>query len=149
MGGPLGVDFFLVATAMLAAHQLLPQLEGSANGLPRPQHRPAAAVLRYWRRRAVRLLPAYGAANLLSLVALGPREGMAAEQVIARDFAFGNCPAGMWRNALLITNWDFTKGCGEPAMGGRVAGPAGHAGACGSTSREARWLLGMLQSGRG
>ncbi|KAL4457909.1 hypothetical protein ABPG75_012774 [Micractinium tetrahymenae] len=110
-GGPLGVDFFLITTAMLAAHQLIPQLEGSsAHASP---HRPSAAavVLRYWRKRAARLLPAYAAANLLVLVALGPRKGLAPEQAVARDFAFAQCPAGLWRNALFLTNWDFTQGC--------------------------------------
>lgn len=114
-GGPLGVDFFLITTAMLAAYQLVPQLESGGTGPLHMRRSPAATLLRYWRGRAARLIPAYAATNLLALVALGPRDGLAPEQAIARNFCFADCPASLWRNVLFITNWDFTQACGESA----------------------------------
>lgn len=115
LAGPLGVEFFLVATGMLAAYQLLPQLEGASTRQASPARAPspAAVVLRYWRRRAARILPAYVAANLLVLLALGPATGLTVEQTVARAYNYGQCPGGLWRNALFITNLEPTQGCGE------------------------------------
>lgn len=109
LAGPLGVEFFLVTTGMLATYQLVPQLEGA--GARRAS--PAGVVLRYWRRRAARILPAYAAANLLVLLALAPAAGLPLEQAVARAYNYGQCPGGLWRNALFITNQDPSKGCGE------------------------------------
>jgi len=72
-------------------------------------------VLSYWRRRALRLLPAFAAANLLMAVGLGPSslEGLPQEVQLTRGFAFGSCPASIWRNLLFLTNLDFSQSCGK------------------------------------
>lgn len=115
LAGPLGVEFFLVTTGMLAAYQLVPQLEGGTSRQGgRAAASPGAVVARYWRKRAARILPAYVAANLLVLLALGPATGLTLEQTVARAYNYGQCPGGLWRNALFLTNQDLTKGCGEP-----------------------------------
>ena len=140
-GGPVAVDFFLLLTAMLALYQLLPALEGSggsgSSGKADAQPSTWAVVARYWRRRALRLLPAYAVVNLLALLALGPHEGVSPEVALARSFAFPNCRTGLWRNALYITNFNVHEGCGEERRGaldqqpkgggggGRCAGAAG------------------------
>jgi peptidoglycan/LPS O-acetylase OafA/YrhL len=68
-------------------------------------------VLHYLRRRALRLLPAYAATNLLIAVGLGS----APHAAPFRALAFSNCPSGLWRNALFITHTDVSQACGEPA----------------------------------
>ena len=117
IGGPLAVDFFLITSACFAIYQLLPPLEGSTKG-PAASTQPSCGrvVLRYWQRRALRLLPAYAATNLPIAVGLGS----APHAAPFRNFAFGNCPAGLWRNALFINNNDVTQACGEPARGVHV-----------------------------
>lgn len=119
-GGPLAVEFFLIVTGLLSAYQLIPALEGSSSKGGSKASASAGAscrsvVLSYWRRRALRLLPAFAATNLLMLVGLGPSslEGLPLEAQLGRRFAFGSCPAGIWRNALFLTNLDFSKACGK------------------------------------
>lgn len=102
--GPLAVDCFLVLTSLLAAYQLVPALEGSASGW--------RVVQQYWRRRALRLLPAYLATNLVLLAALPPASS-APEAALAHAIFMGNCPAGLWRNLSFLINFNSPQACGE------------------------------------
>lgn len=102
--GPLAVDFFLVLTGLLAAYQLVPALESSVSGL--------RVVRQYWRRRALRVLPAYLATNLVLLAALPPASP-APEAALARAIFMGNCPAGLWRNLAFLINFNNAQACGE------------------------------------
>jgi peptidoglycan/LPS O-acetylase OafA/YrhL len=100
--GPLAVDLFLILTGLLAAYQLVPALERSADSW--------RAVLRYWRRRALRLLPAYLATNLVLLAAQPATP--APEAALARTIFMGNCPAGLWRNLAFLVNFRNDQACG-------------------------------------
>lgn len=113
-GGPIAVDLFLVITGLLAAYQLVPQLECSSRGGWR-------VACGYWRRRALRLLPAY-----LAVLALAPRggpaDGVPPEAALAHTMFFSQCPAGLWRNLLLVSNWNFLGACGERTHSRRGVG---------------------------
>ena len=138
--GPLGVDALLVLSALLATYQLLPALEGSSSdsgsranggtrrhskggsgtanggsgGGPNPAPSCWQAICCYWRRRAARILPAYAATLALLALALPPRApAPPLEQAAARALAFGHCPAGWWWAALLASNLDAGRSCGE------------------------------------
>lgn len=106
IGGPLAVDFFLLLTGLLAAYQLLPALESSPDSW--------RVVCRYWRRRALRLLPAYLATNLVLLLGLPAADPARHEAALARSIFMGNCPGGLWRNLAFTSNQDFGQACGEP-----------------------------------
>ena len=100
--GPLAVDCFLLLTGLLAAYQLVPAPESSADSW--------RAVLRYWRRRALRLLPSY-LATLAVLAALP--SSPAPEAALAHRIFMGNCPAGLWRNFTLLVNFNSPQSCGK------------------------------------
>lgn len=104
VAGPLAVDAFLVLTGMLAAYQLLPLLEGAASCW--------RAVLGYWRRRALRLVPTYLAANALMALALPAARP---DFRLARDFSFGQChiARGFWLNLALLSHQRWAESCGE------------------------------------
>lgn len=110
IGGPLAVDFFLLLTGMLAAWQLVPALEGSADSW--------RAVRSYWRRRSLRVLPAYLATNAVLLLALPLASPEAPEAALARSIFVGRCPAGIWRNLTFTSNCDFGNACGEAPRSG-------------------------------
>ena len=94
------VDVLFVLSALLAALQLLPALEDRRPGAPTCR----AVVLRYWRRRAARMLPAYLLTTLLGVVALGP-PNPSKEAVVQRWMHQSACPAGAWANLLFVQNW--------------------------------------------
>lgn len=105
---------------MLAAYQLLPLLEG-AHGSGAAKESPAASarpscrrvVLSYWRKRALRLLPAYAALNLIILAGgLGPSADLSPEAMAARYFSHRSCPRGLWWNLAFLTNMGIEDGCG-------------------------------------
>lgn len=101
------MDFLLVLSAALAAYQLVPQLEDASSSAPST----GRVLLRYWRQRARRLLPAYGATLLLMWVGLGPAD-VAPEVAAARGFAFGQCPRGLALNLLFASNARGLFACG-------------------------------------
>ena len=108
-GGPVAVDVFLILTGMLAAYQLLPNLEhcGGASCW--------AVAANYWRRRAARVLPAYVVTNALVALGLGsPSVQLPSETRLARDFAFGSCqrPGSLWNNLTLMSNARWADSCG-------------------------------------
>lgn len=94
------VDVLFVLSALLAAMQLLPTLEDRRTRAPSFR----AVVLRYWRRRAARILPAYLVTTLLAVVALGPAEPQK-EAVVQRWMHLSACPSAAWANLLFIQNW--------------------------------------------
>lgn len=109
VGGPLAVDAFLVVGAMLAAYQLLPQLERAAAPGGGGAWR---AVRGYWRRRALRLLPCYLAVVFLSAVG-APADLAAPEARAARGTCHIDCPRGTWLNLALLTHQRWKESCGE------------------------------------
>jgi hypothetical protein len=109
---------------MLAAYQLVPLLEAGSGGGGKCSSgggsSPGRVVLSYWRKRALRLLPAYLATNLLFLLAVGPLGSaeLSPEAALARDFSTATCPRGIGRNLLFLTNFNLDMhvgGCGESA----------------------------------
>lgn len=94
------VDVLFVLSALLATLQLLPGLEDRRRGAPSCD----AVVLRYWRRRAARVLSAYLATTLLAVVALGPEEPPK-EAMVQRWMHLSACPAAAWANLLFMQNW--------------------------------------------
>lgn len=102
------VDVLLVVSAALAAWQLIPQLEGRYHEPPSCLH----LVLRYWRRRARRILPAYLLTNLAAAVALGPADATR-EVAAARWMHFHSCPRTVLANLLFVQNFLGTRACGE------------------------------------
>lgn len=109
----LWVDVMLMLSVLLAAYQLLPLMEERRQGAPSCR----TVVLRYWRRRAARVLPGYVVANLLALLALGPANGVPREAAVSRWLHFYHCPRTLWANALFLQNWLGPSACGEPALG--------------------------------
>lgn len=80
-------------------------------------------VLRYYARRARRIVPAYAAANLLILLLeAGARHaqqngrGLSPLASAAKNFCFAQCPQGLWANALFVTHLLGRQGCGECGM---------------------------------
>lgn len=104
------VDVLLLLSAALSAFQLLPQLEDCRRGSPSC----GSVVACYWRRRALRILPAYALANVAAAVALGPADAPR-EAAAARWIHFYHCPRNVWANFLLIQNFLGNKACGEHA----------------------------------
>ncbi|EFN54651.1 hypothetical protein CHLNCDRAFT_52968 [Chlorella variabilis] len=107
--GACGADTFLVLSAVLATYHLLPVLEGSGgkgNGSAAKQHGSSCrqVVLKYWRRRALRILPAYAVANLLALVMFWPTRQLPPLGSQARDVSYGRCPHALWANVFFVTN---------------------------------------------
>ncbi len=94
------VDVLFVLSTLLAAMQLLPTLEDRRTRAPSCR----AVVLRYWRRRAARILPAHLVTTLLAVVALGPAEPQK-EAVVQRWMHLSACPSSAWANLLFIQNW--------------------------------------------
>ncbi|KAL4440480.1 hypothetical protein ABPG75_003481 [Micractinium tetrahymenae] len=95
-------------TAARGSSECLAEAEGPG---PAPSCR--RVVLAYWRGRARRILPAFAAINALIAALLPDAERpLPAAAAIGHAFNFDNCPSALWRNALFITNLDFTKACG-------------------------------------
>lgn len=94
------VDVLFVLSSLLAALQLLPALEDRRRGAPSCR----AVVLRYWRRRAARVLPAYLLTTLLSVAALGPDQPNK-EATVQRWMHLSACPTAAWANLLFVQNW--------------------------------------------
>lgn len=109
VAGPLAVDAFLIVGALLAAHQLVPELErAAAPGDGGAWH----AVRGYWRRRALRLLPAFLVVVALSAVG-APASLAAPEARAARATCHIDCPGGTWLNLALLTHQRWQQSCGE------------------------------------
>lgn len=109
-------------SALLATYQLLPALESGASGGAKQPGAPTwRVVLTYWRKRALRIVPAYAVANLLALALFRPTSGEVPSLAgQARSLKYSGCPASLWANALFLTNSLSTpETCGAPVPGGQ------------------------------
>ncbi|KAL4517234.1 hypothetical protein Ndes2437B_g06839 [Nannochloris sp. 'desiccata'] len=114
--GNAGVDIFLVLTGLWATWQLVPAMEAACvpkgSAAKTGKNSAWSTVKEYYRKRVVRVLPAY--ATALALVAFGVNHNKDAPAALQRnhDTVFEYCLESLPLNFVLMNNLIGFGGCG-------------------------------------
>lgn len=108
--GNAGVDIFLVLTGLFATTHLVPALQQACKA-DLPSDGIWSIVRRYYRKRAINILPPYATALLLVLMISVHSSGNVERQLMKMP-VMQFCPSHIPLNLLLLNNFAGFAGCG-------------------------------------